>query len=113
MQVTVTRHERTCGAALIDVVTSTRPIHPVEADAAAGHRRSGGSNEANGAGELEWAEQRSVLFGNMERLDPDPPLFADRTGPAGFASSGRTAWSPLRGRPIRRHLHGTPQSRSS
>ena len=38
----------------------------------------------------EWADQRSVLFGNMERrLDPDLPLFADRTGPAGFAHRGQ------------------------
>ena len=51
---------------------------------------TGGWNEANGAGVLEWAEQRSVLFGNMEgRLDPDLPLFADRTGPTGFAHRGQ------------------------
>ena len=51
---------------------------------------TGGWNEANGAGELEWMEQRSVLFGNMERrLDPAVPLFADRTGPAGFAHRGQ------------------------
>ena len=51
---------------------------------------TGGWNEANAAGVLEWAEQRSVLFGNMERrLDPELPLFADRTGPAGFAHRGQ------------------------
>ena len=51
---------------------------------------TGGWNEANGEGFPEWADQRSVLFGNMERrLDPDLPLFADRTGPAGFAHRGQ------------------------
>ena len=51
---------------------------------------TGGWNEENGAGALEWIEQRSVLFGNMEqRLDPDLPLFADRTGPARFAHRGQ------------------------
>ena len=51
---------------------------------------TGGWNEANGEGFPEWADQRSVLFGNMERrLDPDVPLFADRTGPAAFAHRGQ------------------------
>ena len=51
---------------------------------------TGGWNEANGAGVAEWIEQRSVLFGNMERrLDPALPRFADRTGPAGFAHRGQ------------------------